>query len=269
MSAVIRPLDLERLREEYRASKPFPFVAIDEFLDPDFGREVAASYPDFERAQAQGFGFNFVNEKKKVQISDPAHFPAPVRTLHAAISSPEFLQQITAITGIEALLADEELAGAGMHVTGPQGRLDVHVDFNLIEARKLHRRLNILIYLNPQWHESWGGRVELWDERVKQRHHAFLPTLGRCVLFETSERSFHGVTAVTCPEHVVRRSFAAYYYTKQPPPHWDGRSHSTIFRARPDELVRGYVLMPVERAGRAFRSRVGGVKRRIKRFVGR
>ncbi len=268
MSSVILPLDVPRLREQYRTAKPFPFIAVDEFLEPEFAREVAASYPTFEAAQGQGHAFDFVNEKKKVQISDPSRFPGPVQRLHEAISSPEFLADVSAVTGIDNLLVDDTLAGAGMHVTGPQGRLDVHVDFNLIEKQQLHRRLNILIYLNPEWHRSWGGEVELWDQHVKRRHHAFSPTLARCVIFETSERSFHGVTAVTCPEHVVRRSFAAYYYTKEAPAGWDGRSHSTVFRARPDELLRGYVLMPVERAQRAMQARVDGVKQRIKRIVG-
>lgn len=268
MNRVIEPLDIDALREQYRTSEPFPFVLIDDFLDPEFAERAAASYPTYEDALQKGFSFDFVNEKGKIQITDPNDFPDPVSELHAAISSPEFLAQVSAFSGVENLLADSELLGAGMHVTGPQGRLDVHVDFNYVEDRKLHRRLNILIYLNPEWHASWGGEVELWDRLVKRRHHALSPKLGRCVIFETSQRSFHGVSAVTCPEHQVRRSFAAYYYTEQAPKGWDGRSHSTIFRARPDERFRGYVQMPVERAQRAVQERIRGVKRRIKGIIG-
>ena len=89
---------------------------------------------------------------------------------------------------------------------------------------------------------------------MKVSHHSFAPIFNRCIVFETSEISFHGVTPVTCPDTVCRKSFAAYYYTKEAPPHWDGAVHSTNFRARPDEVLKGNVLMPLERAGQRLRS---------------
>jgi Rps23 Pro-64 3,4-dihydroxylase Tpa1-like proline 4-hydroxylase len=105
--------------------------------------------------------FQAVNERKKVQISDASRFPPAVRKLHEALASPEFLADVSYITGIPRLLADPKLAGGGIHVTGPHGRLDVHVDFNLMEANGWHRRLNILVYLNPVWKPGWGGEIEL------------------------------------------------------------------------------------------------------------
>jgi len=264
---VIQPLDHEALARQFATAEPFPFLVIDEFLDPAFAREVAAAYPTFERALENGRAFDFVNEKRKVQITDPARFPAPVAKLHAAISSQAFRDELAKITGIPKLLDDPELVGGGMHVTGAQGRLDVHVDFNVLEDRDWHRRLNILVYLNPEWQRDWGGQVELWDQRVKQCRHSLLPVLNRCVIFETSERSFHGVAAVRCPPTAVRRSFAAYYYTREAPKNWDGKMHDTVFRARPDEVLRGYVLMPAEKLQRfvhaGARRVVGAVRKRL------
>ena len=118
---------------------------------------------------------------------------------------------------IPNLLADPELVGGGMHQTGPRGHLDVHIDFNFIPERSLHRRLNILVYFNKDWKREWGGEIELWDEHVKTCVHSFSPLFNRCVVFETNEVSYHGVTAVKCPEDRSRKSFAAYYYTKEAP----------------------------------------------------
>ena len=265
---VVWPLDREALRKQYVAARPFPFVKIDGFLDPSFAQEVAAAYPSFDDATGQGRTFKSVNEKKKVQITDAKLFPASVAQLNQALASPGFLSDLAYVTGIPDLLADEELDGGGMHVTGSGGRLDVHVDFNYLERRKLHRRLNLLVYLNPVWDEHWGGHVQFWDKDVKSCRQAFAPVLNRCVIFETSSISFHGVTPVTTVAPFPRRSFAAYYYTRQAPQNWDGTTHGTIFKARPEERLRGYVLMPAEVIQQRLTSGMHAIKRGVKRLIG-
>jgi len=142
---MLQPFDREKVRAEFAAAKPFPYVKIDNFIDPAKAKAVVAAYPSFEVALGQGQTFATVNERKKVQISDPSRFAAPVAELNDLLASDEFLNDLSHITGIPNLLADEQLVGGGIHVTGPGGRLDVHVDFNFIAERKLHRRLNLLL----------------------------------------------------------------------------------------------------------------------------
>jgi 2-oxoglutarate-Fe(II)-dependent oxygenase superfamily protein len=264
---MLRPLDRESLRREFAAASPFPFIKIENLLDPAFAEEVAKAYPSFEDAAGRGRTFKTVNEKKKVQITDSTIFPEPVRRLNDALAAPSFLADLSYITGIPKLLADAELAGGGMHVTGAGGRLDVHVDFNYMEDRKLHRRINLLLYLNPVWEERWGGHVQFWDRQVKQCKQAFAPVLNRCIIFETSNISFHGVTPVTEDAPFARRSFAAYYYTTEAPANWQGTVHSTIFHARPEERLRGYILMPAELLQRRLSAGARRLKQRVKRFL--
>ena len=265
---MINPLDRESLRTKFRSAQPFPHMVIDNFLAPGAAEEIARSYPTFEQASAQGFVFNFVNEQRKVQITDSKKFPDPVRRLNDAISAPAFLADLEYITGIPRILADEQLAGGGMHVTGSGGRLDVHVDFNLIEDRRLFRRLNILLYLNPVWNEAWGGHIELWDKTVHNCLYRCVPALNRCLVFETSDISYHGVARVTAPANIARQSFAAYYYTREAPAGWTGTVHSTIFRARPDEKLRGLVQMPIEKIRRGLAEKIKQSKRLVKSLMG-
>ncbi len=264
---LIRPFDRDVLRQQFASAGPFPFVKIDEFLDQAFAKEVAAAYPAFEVATKNGRTFQSVNERKKVQVTNVELFPQPVRRLNELLASKEFLSDLSHITGIPRLLADEELVGGGMHITGPGGRLDVHVDFNYIESRKLHRRLNLLIYLNPTWDEGWGGHIQLWDKDVKTCVQAFTPALNRCVIFETNEISFHGVVPVTPEAPFPRISFATYYYTLEAPAGWKGVSHSTIFKARPDERLRAYVLMPAQQVRASLSSGVRRMKRGARRLL--
>src|SRR5262245_44429135 len=130
---LVQPFDRVALRQQFAQATPFPFVAIENFLDPVFASEVAAAYPNFEQATEFGRTFKTVNERRKVQITDAQLFSEPVRRLNDALASPEFLADLSYVTGIPNLLADEQLVGGGMHMTGPGGRLDVHVDFDYIE----------------------------------------------------------------------------------------------------------------------------------------
>ena len=264
-----RPLDLDRLRSDFTSAKPFPYIKIDDFLKPEIARNIVASYPTFANAEHQGLSFDAVNERKKIQICDSRKFSAPVAELNDFLASPGFLSDLAYITAIPNVLADAELVGGGIHMTGPGGHLDVHIDFNYIEERKLHRRLNLLIYLNEAWDPSWGGQFQLWNEDVSKCEATFDPIFNRCVIFETSEISFHGVVPISPKAEQPRRSFATYYYTSEAPAHWDGSSHSTVFKARPDEKLKNYVLMPAENAKRAAEAGIDNLKRGIKSLLGR
>jgi Rps23 Pro-64 3,4-dihydroxylase Tpa1-like proline 4-hydroxylase len=264
-SDLLNPIDRDALRAQVRASKPVPNFLIDRFLTDDFAERVAEAFPPYEQALAVGRSFRAVNEKGKVQVTDSAKFAGPIRQLNELLASREMLELLSYALEIPELLSDPDLVGGGMHQTAARGHLDVHVDFNFLAERQWHRRANLLIFFNRDWRPEWGGEFELWDPDVKIRHHAHLPIFNRCVVFETNEISFHGVSAVKCPPGQTRKSFAAYYYTQAAPAHWDGQTHSTIFRARPDEFLKGAVAMPAERAKRWFH---GALRRMKQRTVG-
>ncbi|MCH2144190.1 MAG: 2OG-Fe(II) oxygenase [Phycisphaerales bacterium] len=261
----INPIDQDALKSQVRSSKPVKNFAIENFLDLDFANEVHDCFPSFE--EAKGLGKNTassINEQNKYQVSDSTLFKPALLRLHEMLASDYFCSLLSNVFEIPNLLPDAELAGGGIHQTGPRGHLDVHLDFNYMPERKLFRRMNILIYFNKDWNEDWGGNIELWDEKVKNCVHSFPPTFNRCVVFETNEISYHGVTAVKCPEGNARKSFAGYYYTTETPDWWDGKAHSTVFKARPDEKLKGTILMPADRIRRLFRRVRRGVGRLVK-----
>ena len=243
---LINPFDRSALKQKIRDAKPFPHFCIDNFLNEEFANEIYRSFPSFEQAREIGKEFDAVNEKRKIQITDAAKFSEPIAKLNRLLASPDFTEMMSDLMNIPHLISDVHLTGGGIHETNSGGRLDVHVDFNYIESKKWYRRLNILIYFNKDWKEEHGGYLDIWDKDVKNCYAAFAPIFNRACGFATSEISFHGVTPLTCPRDVMRKSFATYYYTKEAPPAWSGELHSTIFKARPDEWVRGHILMPVE-----------------------
>ncbi len=261
---ILRPIDREALARSFRAAEPTRYFVIDDFLQPAFAHEVASSYPSYAAAQEMGQQFKAVNENLKVQITDRGRFPDPVTRLNATLSSDAFLETLVAITGIEELRADRELSGGGMHVMGSGGRLDVHVDFNLIRDRGLYRRLNILVFFNESWDATWGGGFELWDPEVKQCVLAAEPKFNRCVVFNTTESSYHGVQPIKAPAGITRNSFASYYYTKAAPEGL-GDFHSTVFKARPDEWWRERFLLPAERSVNYLRQKLERLRKPFRR----
>jgi hypothetical protein len=260
----VRPFDRDALKRQYQSAKPVPWLCIDSFLEANFAEQVHRSFPSFDEAMKAGRLFSAVNEKGKVQITDFSKFPEPIAILNRELNGSAFLKTIEYVTDTRDLLADEQLVGGGIHETGPRGHLDVHLDFDYIPERQLYRRFNILIYFNRGWQNDWGGEFELWNSDVTALEHSFAPKFNRCLLFETNDQSWHGVNAVNCPPGQSRKSFAAYYYTKAAPPWFTGEHRSTLFRARPAEVLKGKVLMPAERISRSLRGAYVGLKDMIK-----
>ena len=259
-------VDFEALRTQMHEAPGFPHFCVDDFLESAFAEEVHAAFPSYGEAGRLGHSFDAVNERRKIQITDATRFPPAILRLHELLASPAFVARMSRMSGIPGLVADPTLTGGGIHETNGGGRLDVHVDFNVNDALGLFRRLNVLVYFNRDWRDAYGGQLNLWDEDVTQCLGRYAPVFNRAAGFATSALSWHGVTPLTCPPGVTRKSFAVYYYSPEPPPGWDGVKRSTVFRARPNERWRGHVAMPVESGWRTARRAVDAVRDRLKRL---
>ena len=146
------------------------------------------------------------------------------------MNSHPVLQFLEKLTGIGGLIPDPSFAGGGCHQIEPGGKLQVHVDFNKLQPANLDRRINLLIYLNKDWKEEYGGHFELWDAEGKACVKRVLPLFNRCVVFSTTQTSYHGHPhPLTCPEGWTRKSIALYYYTNGRDDGHASDGHSTVF----------------------------------------
>jgi len=267
MNKLINHIDKDSFKETFLSKAPFPHFCIDNFLKEEFAEDIYESFPVYQEAQKLGKEFTAVNEKRKVQITDPSSFSPAIKKLNDLLASKEYVDMWSDLTGVPNLLMDSSLTGGGIHETNSGGHLDVHVDFNYNEEMQAHRRLNILIYFNKDWREEYGGYLDVWDKDIKKCYGSFEPKFNRACGFLTSDISFHGVTPITCPESVIRKSFATYYYTKEAPTDWDGKKHSTVFKARPDEWAKGKILMPFEKTSRNIESGIRRLKNTVKSYI--
>ena len=192
ISDLVNPIDKDELAKSLSQAPGFPHFCIDNFLVDDFANQIEASFPDFESALKIGRSFDAHHEKGKVQVTDTAEFPEPVKKLNELFGSEALIRLLEDVTGIQPIQYDMNLVGGGIHMTNGGGRLDVHVDFNYIKEKQWYRRLNLLLYFNRNWREEYGGYLELWDAGVKNRIGYFAPEFNRLCGFVTSEISFHG-----------------------------------------------------------------------------
>jgi len=216
------------LAAQYNSADPFPHIVIDDFLPPallekclrEFPSEVTADSKSFDREQER-FKSHF----------HPDEMAPGMRGLFYAFNSRPFVTVLQNITGIKHLIPDPYFLGAGFHEISTDGHLSIHADFNHHKPMDLERRINVLIYLNKDWKDEYGGQLELWDRGMKAKVQSVVPEFNRCVIFNTDSDSYHGnPQLVRHPEGVSRKSIALYYYTST----WDSskRDHTTQFRVR-------------------------------------
>lgn len=217
------------LAEKYQSAQPFPHIAMDDFLPPDFLRGLLAEFPD----NSSNTYFDRDQERYKYQ-TPPSKIPGRrLRNLVTELNSPAILKFLGAMTGIDGLISDPYYVGGGLHETLPGGHLSVHADFNIHGDLHVERRLNLLVYLNDEWLPEYGGDLELWDQKMEKRWHKIAPVIGRAVVFNTSLDSYHGQPdPLTCPPDRSRKSIATYYYTANEAGIATLPERTTVFKVR-------------------------------------
>jgi len=223
-----------KYREDYQQAKPFPHIVIDNFLPEFVLDKILTEFPKAGDIDWQ----KFENKaERKLANKHEKYMGDNTRSLLYQFNSSTFIEFLENITGIEGIIPDPHFEGGGLHQIERGGYLKMHVDFNRNNKLHLDRRLNLLLYLNKDWKEEYGGYLELWDKEITQCEKKILPVFNRLVIFTTTDFSYHGhPEPLTCPEGWTRKSLALYYYTNgRPAEEISGKEHYTIFQARPGE----------------------------------
>ena len=154
----------DQLSFDYQSSQPFPHIVIDNFLENKFANIAAEELKNFEGwdydptdyssgVQQNKFFCPGIDEdlekmkKETVMTYQILHF----------LNSDITIRFLEKLTGVKNLIADPKYIGGGYHKIKKGGKLAIHADYNLHPETKLHRRINLLVYLNPGWQEEWGG----------------------------------------------------------------------------------------------------------------
>ncbi len=219
------------LSKKYQGARPYPHIILDDFLPVETIQKVLRKFPTNRVLDS----FSNKRENKKRTFNPNDLDSDYLKTLFYSLNSKYFLTFLEDLTGIQGLIPDPDFSGGGFHETLDGGHLGIHADFNLHERLHLHRRINVLIYLNDEWLEEYGGNLELWDLDMKNKVKSIAPIMNRCVVFNTDSDSYHGhPDPLSTPNGITRKSIALYYYTSSKAIYSELPQRSTVFKKRPN-----------------------------------
>ena len=240
-------------RAGYTGAEPFPHCAIDDFLPDAVCRQVLEAFPAPTRTA--GCASRSTTARSWPRRSAPG-CPTRCTTCWRTSTPPTACASWKALTGINGLISDPYFEGGGLHQIEPGGYLKLHTDFNYSKRLRLDRRINLIVYLNEDWREEYNGHLELWDRDVSRCVRKVLPAYNRCVVFNTTDWSYHGhPEKLACPPGRTRKSLALYYYSNGRPEEERSAPHGTMWQERPG-------------VARSKASVFGGLTRLIRKVTG-
>ncbi|MCA9175824.1 MAG: 2OG-Fe(II) oxygenase [Planctomycetales bacterium] len=252
---------VEEDAQRFSAADPFPHLVVDNFLNESCLDSLLAEFPRPDAPLAwrrnDAVEGDAVRQANKLGFSDERQLGPELRRLIWDLHSADCLKWLERVTGIEGLIPDPHLAGGGLHQSLPGAVLAVHADFNRHPRLHLDRRLNLLLFLNPDWQDEWRGHLELWDRQMTHCVQRIAPQLNRCVVFRTTSDSYHGhPDPLACPPGVTRKSIALYYYTS--PADQSARDgHGTLWQQRPGDPAPAPQASWLRRVASAVKRRLG------------
>lgn len=235
----------ELLIQTYQSAQPFAHIVLDHIFELS---DLMAAANELETMSVETMEswihYQHANENVYGTQGTTAIPPATAKLIEQ-MHAPEFIRSLEKLTGFENLLADKDLAGGGLLLTPAGGYMNLHTDYLVHPYNKQwRRRLNVLLYLNPDWREEYGGELEFWDPLRTKCHVRIAPQLGRLVIFSTAENTIHGYPRpVRCPPGQTRKVLSLWYYTDE------GKTlnfRPTIYRSRPEDSLKTKLLIVMD-----------------------
>lgn len=204
--------NLNYYRDMYNNAEPFENVIIKDFFNNDYANEIYDNIPTPIDNNENWKHYDNPIEQK-YSLNNFKDYPKMIEIFNL-LQSSDFLELIKQITNINNLEIDPYLHGAGIHAYPNNGKLDIHLDYNIHPISGKERRINIIIYMNKNWKPEYGGGICLYDKDMNKIKE-YLPDFNSMIIFRTSDISYHGLPIpIKCPINEFRKSIAIYYVSE-------------------------------------------------------
>lgn len=217
-----KDLNLEKLSLMFRNAKPYPYVIIDDFLEPEYYENVYKYLDIFynQRDKSKGVHYNSDVEKDKWG-SYGMTMPEIMKQLFNDLKSDKTLEFLEEVTGFQNLkvVSDVNDSLAFFHVMKPGSYLGPHLDHTVDpNIRSNYHVLNIIIYVSKKWDANWGGGTTLYKESNNLASDVeFKPN--RALIFMHGPNTIHGTQAISKIAEENRYSIYFDYYSNDKNPY--------------------------------------------------
>ena len=222
--------EIDALAGAYASAEPFSHVVIPDMISAA-PTDVLSSFPQLDAPCWRHLTDAY--QRGKMTLSNIELIPDLLASMLRELMEPAALKFVERISCISGLLTDPYFQGGGLLCSGPGGVMAPHTDSHVYERLGVYRRLNLLVYLNPEWGEADGGCLELYKPGdASAPGKTIVPSWGTMVLFCSDARSVHGFAKPIAPGR-VRRALAVYYYTAADAPSFAGYALTHWWRHDP------------------------------------
>lgn len=201
--------NIDTLIDTFSKGKPSPSIIIENFFHDDVALSLNEECQNSDDSQWKVFTRN---GSHMIEYNNIQQLPKAYEAYSYLHSGP-FLKWLEQLTGIDGLIPDPHLIGAGYSRSFKGDTLKVHTDFNWNNELKLYRVLSLIVYLTPGWKEEWGGGLDFYNEDRTEVIKTLPCLYNNCAIWKYEELGFHGYTTpISCPEGKSRNSIRAFYY---------------------------------------------------------
>ena len=207
--------NFKKAAKQYKNSKPFPYLICKNFLNNNFAKKILNEFPNYSKKNFWHEYNNFIEVKKT--CNDWNKFGKNTYRLFSLLNSPKFILSISKYLKIKNLFPDSGLNGGGLHIHKNGGKLNFHLDYSMHPKINFQRKINLLIYITPNWKKSYGGELGFWSHDPKKfaphrLEKKIVPNFNTAVFFDTTKNSWHGlVNPIKTKKGIFRKSLAVYY----------------------------------------------------------
>ena len=208
----------------YYFDNPARIWIIDNFLPQNIFNEAIsqikniANWTDFKNEHSSS------TRKECRNLTD-----APlIESIANAFNSSKTINWMESITNEEGLIPDPHFLGGGLCKVLSQSKLDLHTDFNWNNRLKINRKVNLMLYMNNEWKDEWGGALEFWDNNKTECVQKIQPYPNRLILWVYDTELIHGFPdLLNTPANISRDNLILFYYTSNSD--WDKNPRRSTF----------------------------------------
>ena len=214
------------LNDTFVGTPPYPMITLDNFLP-------------LETVKALETECNSIPEQHWTKFTRRGSHMLECNNLEVAPVAFDFVNQmnsqlgmkwLTNVTGITDLIPDPYLVGGGYSRSFTGDSLKIHTDFNWNDKIKMHRMLSVIVYLNSDWKEEYGGSLQFKDFDNNKVVQSVPPLYNRAILWRYHKKGFHGYPdPIQCPVGMSRNTFRLFYYVSNSDYDPKDRPHRSLY----------------------------------------